>query len=155
LAALITEESAREFADILRTNIVTQKYKDFGAERNSRWKKNQQAENMYWLWLGTVLKSIKAWNIYSSSQLISWFVGMQYAGGGSAGGSSRRIVGSAAKKKTVSGRAVTSAKSSFTRIDPSKYVPQERLKTRVFGRGEAVSFGFETKRKRTFNTGNE
>jgi hypothetical protein len=81
MAALIPEESAREFSDQLKSNITSQKYGDFG-NPHTNWKKGSQNEGMYWLWLGTVLKSITPFKLNSPAGFMRWFVGLKYSGAG-------------------------------------------------------------------------
>ena len=80
-AKSIPEEGAKEYADQVKSNITSQKYGDFG-KPHTDWKKKDKNENMYWLWLGTVLKSIDARKLNSPSGFVKWFVGIYSTGVG-------------------------------------------------------------------------
>jgi len=76
----MTKEAAMEFADLVRENIVTQKYKDFGIP-HKRWKANLPHSDDYWILLGTVLKSIDVRPIGMSPKMnIIYKVGLGYKG---------------------------------------------------------------------------
>jgi hypothetical protein len=140
----IPEDSAKEFADILRSNIVSQKYGDFGHPRgDSSWKKNLDNSGLYWLWLGTVLKSIKPWNVMSTASMVKWFVGIQYSGG-SPSTTSASVAKVTAKGKKVKTGAVIMKKgartvvpSTVTRLTPQQVRVKNILQEREMSRKAA------------------
>ena len=161
LAKSIPEESAREFADLLRSNITNQKYGDFG-HPHADWKKGQPNEGMYWLWLGTLLKSIQPWNLQSSADIIKWFVGLKYGGSSipSITSAKRKIL--AAKPKTLTPQqlrtkevlrerlmARKAAATGVKHISPEGYILQRKntVGTQLAG-GKSVSLGKEIRKKR-------
>jgi hypothetical protein len=159
LAKTIPEESAREFADILRNNITTQKYGDFG-HPHGKWKKGLANEGAYWLWLGTVLKSIQPWNVQSTAQVIKWFVGLKYTGGTSVSSGKKRATTkkttvkkekklTAAQQKTKKALQESRTNSAVRRVDISGYRPQEKRNAgTLFGGGKSFTFGKEPIKKR-------
>jgi len=144
----ITEESAREFSDALKQNVTSQKFGDFGAPHGD-WKKGQSSADKYWLWLGTVLKSIKPNKLKSTADFSKWFVGFEYGGGSSAvGGTKRTIISKPkTKAKTTTSWADRERKARMhgevKHINPKGYVPQKAGPT-----GRAITFGKEIKHKK-------
>jgi len=75
-ALLIPEESAKEFADVLKQNIDTQKYGDFQQPRKSTWKNAYpETADLFWVWLKTAYNSLTAKKVSSTASQISWRVG--------------------------------------------------------------------------------
>jgi len=80
----MTSHVSKEFADFLRSNIVNQEYGDFGHPMGD-WKDAypEYHPNDYWLFLGTLLKSIKHWKVPSDDKRATIYrVGLRYKGGG-------------------------------------------------------------------------
>jgi hypothetical protein len=101
---IIPEESSREFSDLLKSNIVSQKYGSFGKPRRSDWKKGYPTSDQFWNWLGTVLKSITYWKIDGTKVRTAWWTGFKYTGPStskSSGGRVETAAGGAVPKKIV------------------------------------------------------
>lgn len=77
----MTSQISREFANVLRSNIINQTYGDFGHPMGD-WKKAYPAyhPDEYWIFLGTLLKSIKHWKIKSDAAGTIYKVGLRYRG---------------------------------------------------------------------------
>ena len=78
----MTSHISREFADFLRSNIINQEYGDFGHPMGD-WKEAypNNHPNDYWLFLGTLLKSIKNWKVPSDDKRTTIYrVGLRYKG---------------------------------------------------------------------------
>ena len=72
------EDSAKEYAALVKQNIMSQKFGSFGrpygGESKGKWKKIEKSK--YWYWLGTVYKSIKPVPVLLNKSLIKWRVGL-------------------------------------------------------------------------------
>jgi hypothetical protein len=143
----IPEESAREYTDTIKSNITTQKYGDFG-KPHKKWKKGSANESMYWLWLGTVLKSITPSQLNSPAGFIRWFVGIKSTGTGLANPSSgttatanKRIIvkpklnpqqqrtKSMLKEQAEARKAASTGVKVFSKEEIAAYRPQSGKKT--------------------------
>ena len=71
----IPEESAREFALLLKTNLTSQKFAA-GYPALKAWKKNEPNSNKFWEWYGEALASIKYYKVGTGE----WFAGFGSAG---------------------------------------------------------------------------
>ena len=78
----MTKEAAQEFAGLIKENIMTQKYGDFG-KPHKKWKEAypEYHPNDYWWFLGIVLKSIEVRPIGMSPKMnMVYKVGLAYRG---------------------------------------------------------------------------
>lgn len=158
LAKSIPEESAREFADELRSAITSQKY-DFIPHKESYMNKKNYTGD-FWHYMGTVLKSIQPWNVLMTDAFVQWFVGLRHssagatgdgdAGGGGTGGQRKTVTPPTKKKRTVpgeyKGREEEYRHGEVRHIDPKDYRPQTRRESKSF------SFGYEPIKKKQFHT---
>jgi hypothetical protein len=149
----IPEESAREFANQIKSNITTQRFGDFGFPHKD-WKKGLPNEDKFWLLLGTVYKSIKPMELSGTADMTKWFVGMEYSGG--AGGSTpktgkRTIINKKLKAKETKSRKPRTPKEpkepKVKRIDPKGYILQKKSFSQTLGGGKEIDLGHAGPRK--------
>lgn len=106
-ALLIAEECAREYTDLLRENISSQKHGDFGHPHSGSWKDSFATKDDYWNWLGTVYKSIKAVDFGSTAQKARWRVGFSGFTGGT--------IPATTVTKTTTAKTATTVKTGVIR----------------------------------------
>jgi len=165
-AKSIPEDSAKEYADQVKSNITSQKYKDFG-KPHADWKKNDKNKDMYWLWLGTVLKSIDARKLNSPSAVVKWFAGIYSTGvslsNAPAGSKQNKASGAnksnkvfikngkrvepKAKTKTTSKRVAKVKHPPGTKIwtkeEIAKYKPPERKQGTILAGTKTITLGHQ------------
>ena len=152
LVQSIPKESAMEFSDDLRNAITSQKY-SFVAHKESYLKRFKEGDDQFWYFLGTLLKSIKPWNVLSTPELVEWYVGLRYQGGSSKAASGSTGGGSTEKKKRTvlgeyKGKADDYKHGEVRHIDPTGYVPAKRRA----GDSRIVSFGHEPVKRKVLHT---
>lgn len=152
----IPETSAREFSSMLMRNITTQKFGDFGHPHDN-WKKKKRNSDLYWLMLGTALKSIGPKKLISTKAYAKWFVGfVNFSGAASVASSpSRRAVRQTIQqrnrmdliKERVKRLRETTAPVS-RQLSPDQmarigkgYVPPSKSNTQTLAAGTTPNFG--------------
>jgi hypothetical protein len=96
----IPEQSAREFATTLKSNLIGQKFAGSYPPLKG-WKKNEARADKFWIWYGNALNSIN----YHKVDADSWFAG--FGRGGVSVGSKVGM-----KAKTISAKTKLAKKSS-------------------------------------------
>ncbi|MFA5397743.1 MAG: hypothetical protein WC346_17170 [Methanogenium sp.] len=151
LVQSIPQESAMEFSDELRNAITSQKY-SFVAHSEKYLNRFKEGDDQFWYFLGTLLKSIKPWNVLSTPELVEWYVGLKYQGG-SGGASTIGGGGTETKKKRTvlgeyKGKTEDYKHGEVRHIDPKDYVPSQKR----YGDSRVVSFGHEPVKRKELHT---
>lgn len=77
----IAEESAREYSNQVKSNIVSQKYGNFGFP-HKKWKDKAATASKFWFWLGTVFSSLSPKKLKQTKLETKWRVGFYNFKGG-------------------------------------------------------------------------